>query len=153
MHPSDNMPIKVRKAEPKDFERLEEILSQNNMLTSPGIDGKEAMQRVYERMDKYFLVSEIDGYVVGMVRGCYDGSRAMIHQMAVDKKCQKQGIGKKMLYEIASRFKSEGALSISITATKESKQYYKNLSFTDLPITLMVAFDINDVIKKTKSYL
>jgi len=145
-----NMPIKVREAMPADFERLEKILSQNEMLNYPEIDGKEAMQRVYERMDRYFLVAEIDGRVVGVIRGCYDGSRALIHQMAVDKKYQEQGVGKRMMYEIASRFKSDGAPSISVTATENSKSYYDSLNFSDLPITLMVALDINYVIEKTK---
>ena len=48
------MPIKIRQAQPKDFERLEQILTQNNMLSHPEIDGKQAMQGVYELMGKYF---------------------------------------------------------------------------------------------------
>lgn len=145
------MEVKIREAVFEDFGRLEEILLQNDMLTSPEIDGKEAMQRVSERMGRYFLVAEVEGYAVGMIRGCYDGSRAIIHQMAVDKTYQKRDVGKRMLYELASRFKGDGAPSISVTATKKSRKYYKNLSFSDLPITLMVSFDINKVIKKTKS--
>ena len=123
------MEVKIREAVFEDFGRLEEILLQNDMLTSP----------------------EVEGYAVGMIRGCYDGSRAIIHQMAVDKTYQKRDVGKRMLYELASRFKGDGAPSISVTATKKSRKYYKNLSFSDLPITLMVSFDINKVIKKTKS--
>jgi len=142
------MKTNVREAIPSDFERLEEILSQNNMLNYPKIDGKEAMKRVYERAGRYFLVAEVDRNVVGLIRGSYDGSRAIIHQMAVDKKYQRQGIGKVMMYEIAIRFKSDGAPSVSVTATENSKSYYKSLSFSDIPITLMVAFDINKIAKK-----
>jgi len=143
------MPIKIREAMPSDFERLEEILAQNEMLTSPEIDGRGAMQRVHERMGAYFLAAEIENYVVGMVRGCYDGSRALVHQMAVDKRYQRQGVGKRLVCEIALRFKSDGAQSISVTSTEEAKGYYGDLGFSGLPITLMVAFDINEVIKRT----
>ncbi|MBS3089242.1 GNAT family N-acetyltransferase [Candidatus Pacearchaeota archaeon] len=143
------MKLKIRKAEPADFERLEGILSQNEMLNSEEIDGKEAMKRVYEQMGKYFLVAELGNCVVGMIRGCYDGSRALIHQMAVDKKYQKQGIGKKLMRELASKLKSDGAKSLSVTSAEKSREYYRNLRFSDLPITLMVCFDINEVIEKT----
>lgn len=143
------MNVKIREAEPEDFKRLEEILLQNNMLNSPEVDGCKAMKRVYEKMGKYFLIAETDDYIIGMIRGCYDGSRAMIYQIAVDKKYQKRGIGKKMIYELALRFKSDCAPSVSVTSTKKTKGYYKNLGFSDLPITLMVAFDINMVIKRS----
>jgi len=145
-----NAAIRVREAKQLDFARLEEILLQNGMLTSPEIDGKEAMHKIRELAGRYFLVAELDNLVVGMVRACYDGSRALVHQMAVDKRYQKQGIGKMLIYNLASRLRSDGAKSISVTATEKSKSYYAHLSFSDLPITLMVCFDINDVIKKTK---
>ena len=144
--------MKIREASPNDFIRLEDILIQNNMLTCPEIDGKEAMSRISERMGRYFLVAEIDHKIVGMIRGCYDGSRALIHQMVVDKDYQRQGIGRKMIEEIALRFKSDGAPSISVTATEGSKEYYKKLRFKDKvglnnsDITLMVCFDINQIL-------
>ncbi len=143
--------IRIRKAEPKDFERIEEMLIQNDMLKYPDIDGKKAMRRIYEKSGEYFLVAEINNYVIGMVRGCYDGSRALIHQIVVDKNYQGIGIGKKLINEIASRFKLHGAPTVSITSTEESENYYKELGFLDLPIKLMVAFNINDIINKTKT--
>lgn len=143
------MKIDIREAKPKDFKRLEELLSQNGMLNSPEVDGCKAMKRVYEKMGKYFLIAEINDYVVGMIRGCYDGSRAMVQEIVVDKEYQKRGIGRRMMYDLASRFKSDGAPSISVTSAKKTKKYYKNLGFSDLPVTLMVAFDINKVIKKS----
>jgi len=145
------MKSKIREAKPKDFDRLEEILIQNNMLNSPEVDGKIAMEEIYKRMGKYFLVAEIDDQVLGMIRGCYDGSRALIHQMVVDKNYQRQGIGKQMMYEITLKFKLEGAKSISVTATEKSKRYYEKLGFLDLPITLMLSPDISEAIKNTKA--
>jgi ribosomal protein S18 acetylase RimI-like enzyme len=144
------MAVKIRKVNPEDFNRLEEILLENNMLAAQEIDGKEAMGEIYKRMGEYFLVAEIDESVVGMIRGCYDGSRALIHQMAVDKKYQRKGIGKQMVYGLASKFEVDGAKSISVTSTENSKEYYRGLSFSDLPITLMICFDIRHVLEKTK---
>ena len=142
--------INIREAETEDFNKLEEILIQNNMLSSPEIDGIKAMVRIKKLSGRYFLVAEFDSLVIGFIRGCYDGSRALLHQMAVDKKYQKRGIGKLMIYELASRFKSDGAKSIAVTSTEKSKTYYSSLGFSDMPITLMVCFDIGDAIKTTK---
>lgn len=144
------MDIKIREAEPGDFERLKEILLQNNMLQSPEVDGKEAMARIHKIMGRYFLVAEVENDIVGLIRGCYDGSRALIHQMAVDKNYQRKGIGKALMHEITSRFKSDGAPSVAVTASVEAKSYYEQLDFSELPITLMVAFDINKVIDATE---
>ena len=52
------MGIKIREAKPTDFDRLEEILSQNDMLTSPKTDDKESMKEIYQRMGRDFIIAE-----------------------------------------------------------------------------------------------
>ncbi len=141
--------VLIREAEEKDFDKLEKILLENDMLNSPEIDGKEAMKRVKELMGKYFLVAELGEEVVGLIRGCYDGSRALIHQMAVTRKQQRRGVGKAMLYELCSRFKQDKAPSVSVTSEQNSRDYYTKLGFFNLAISLMVAFDITKVMNKT----
>lgn len=145
------MPIRIREAKSDDFIPLEAILAQHGMLASPAVDGKAAMRSIQAKMGRYFLVAEREGEIVGMIRGCYDGSRALVHQMAVAKGAQRQGVGKRLLHELAVRFRTDGAPSLSVTATADSKRYYAQLGFSDLPITLMVAFDIGTVVKKTAS--
>ncbi len=138
----------VREAEERDFEKLEEILIENDMLSSPEIDGQEAMKRVKDLMGRYFLVAELNNELVGLIRGCYDGSRALIHQMAVTRRQQRKGIGKAMLYELSLRFKQDGAPSVSVTSGQNSREYYSKLGFSYLTISLMVAFDISKLIEK-----
>ncbi|HTY44232.1 MAG TPA: GNAT family N-acetyltransferase [Patescibacteria group bacterium] len=144
------MRIKVRETGYKDFEQLENILIENDMLACPEIDGKEVMYRIRLKAEKYFLVAEADGKIVGLIRGCYDGSRALIHQMAVLKDYQRKGIGKALMNELAKRFRQDGALSISVTSGKDSESYYKGLGFQDPEIKLLIGYDINEVIEKTK---
>lgn len=145
------MEIKVREAKPNDFERLEEILKQNNMFQYPKIDGKKAMQRIYKKIGRYFLVAETPEKVVGFIRGVYDGSRAMIHQIAVDLKYQGKGIGNKLINKIAIRFKEDGALTLAVTVRPNSKNYFKYKGFSEIPITLMLHHDINSLIHNTTS--
>ncbi len=144
------MNINIRGAEPVDFERLEELLLQNNMFDSPEVDGKEAMYRIREIMGKYFLVGEIDDKVVSMIRSCYDGSRAIINQLVVDKEYQRQGIGKKMIHALALRLKEGGAPSIAVT-TEIGMEYYDQLGFSDFVAAFRICFDINKVLEKTGS--
>ena len=134
--------FEIREAKSFDFERLEEILVQNNMLDFPEVDGKEAMSRVCSLMGKYFLVAESENYVVGMIRGCYDGSRALIHQMVVDEEYQCKGIGKQMIGEIGLRFKEDGAKSVAVTSGSGAVGYYGGLGFEDVGVRLMVRGDV-----------
>lgn len=132
----------------KDFAQIEAILSENNMLI-PQIDGQEAMKRIKEKMGRYFLVAKENDLVLGFIRATYDGSRAMIQQMAVKLAHQRKGIGKKLILETCKRLKEGGAPTVSVTSTEKSGSYYEKLSFKKLPITLMLAEDIDRVIDIT----
>lgn len=141
----------IREASEEDFEEIEKILDENSMLV-PEIDGKHAMKKIKKNMGKYFLVAEDGGEVLGFIRAVYDGSRALIHQMAVRKPYQKRGIGKNLILELCKKLKEDGAPTVSVTVTENSSSYYENLSFKKLPITLMLAEDIDKVINISSKY-
>jgi hypothetical protein len=54
-----------------------------------------------------------------------------------------------LLHEIALRFKSDGA-TIAVTAGNSSEEYYDSVSFSKIPVKLMVAENIDKVLEKTK---
>lgn len=148
------MKFKIRNAHPDDFDRLEQILLENDMLSSPEVDGKQAMQRIYERMGKYFLVAETQEYptdnkIIGMIRGCYDGSRVVIHQLSVDSEYQRRGAGKNLINALLKIFRQDSAVSVSVTSNIDSESYYNQLGFTDVKINLMVSLNINKIIENT----
>ena len=149
------MKFKIRNAHPDDFDRLEQLLLENDMLSSPEVDGKQAMQRIYERMGEYFLVAENQRYstkeskVIGMIRGCYDGSRAVIHQLSINREYQRKGAGKNLINALLKRFKQDSAVSVSVTSSNGSESYYNQLGFTDVKINLMVSLNINRIIENT----
>ena len=64
------------------------------------------MKRVSECKAAVYLVAIKHGKVMGVVRGVYDGSRALIHQISVHPKHQKHGVGSALVREIANRFKA-----------------------------------------------
>jgi GNAT superfamily N-acetyltransferase len=131
----------IRDFQPEDARSLEELLIAVGALSHPEIDGREAMLRVHACPAAVFLVADEGGVPVGLVRGVYDGSRVLIHMLAVHPDYQGQGIGTALVREIARRFKAQGAPTLGVTAAERSLGFWEGLTFRP-SARYMVAFDI-----------
>lgn len=112
-----------------DIDEIVEILKLNSQYSFPEVDGPEAMKRVKACSAAVFLVCEIEGKAVGVVRGNYDGSRAIIHQLSVHPAHQRQGIGTVLVKEVVKRFKQMGAPTVSATITEGSLPFWQKVGF------------------------
>jgi len=119
----------IRNFEERDINEIVEILKLNEQYGHPEVDGPEAMRRVKACEAAVFLVCELNGKVVGLVRGVYDGSRAIIHQLSVHPAYQGQGIGKALVKEIVERFEERGAPTVSATITQKSLGFWEKVGF------------------------
>ena len=119
----------IRDFQLTDRDEIVEVLKLNNQYSFPEVDGPEAMKRVKACSAAVFLVCEIDGRVVGVVRGNYDGSRAIIHQLSVHPAYQRQDIGTALVKEIVKRFRQMGAPTVSATVTEESLPFWQKVGF------------------------
>lgn len=119
----------IRDFQLADIDEIVEILKLNNQYGFPKVDGPEAMERVKACSAAVFLVCEIDGKVVGVVRGDYDGSRAIIHQLSVHPAYQRRGIGTALVRKIVKRFQQMGAPTASATVTEESLPFWQKAGF------------------------
>jgi N-acetylglutamate synthase-like GNAT family acetyltransferase len=128
--------VLIRDFQLTDRDGIVEILKLNNQYGFPEVDGPEAMKRVKACSAAVFLVCEIDGRVVGVVRGNYDGSRAIIHQLSVHLTYQKQGIGTALVKEIVKRFRQMGAPTVSATVTEESLPFWQKVGFRKTKVLL-----------------
>jgi ribosomal protein S18 acetylase RimI-like enzyme len=137
--------MKIRDFQPADAEELVAILKANQQYGHPDIDGPEAMQRVHGCQAAEFLVAEQEGLVVGMIRGTYDGSRAVIYLASVHPNYQRKGIGRSLVIEISSRFKQRGAGSISVIVPGDAA-FWKKMSFRQTT-RVMHAYPIDQVLK------
>lgn len=137
--------MQIRNYCPSDAETLVAILKANQQYGHPEIDGPEAMERVRNCAAAEFLVAEQDGDVVGMIRGTYDGSRAVIYLASVHPDYQRQGIGRSLVLEIARRFKAGGAGSISVIVPGDAG-FWKKLGFRQTT-RVMQAFPIDQVLE------
>jgi N-acetylglutamate synthase-like GNAT family acetyltransferase len=127
----------IRDFKPSDINDIIEILKLNNQYAFSEVDGPEAMKRVASCPAAIFLVCESEGKVVGVIRGTYDGSRAMIHQLSVHPSHQRRGIGKALVKEIVKRFQKMGAPTVSATITEESLPFWEKIGFKRKPVFLV----------------
>jgi ribosomal protein S18 acetylase RimI-like enzyme len=135
----------IRPFQTADLEAVVAILQTNNQLATPAVDGPAALRRVSQLTGAFFLVAEVDNRVVGMVRGVWDGSRALVHQLSVDPGYQRQGIGSALMRALARRFREHGAPSLAVTATEKTSRFYERLGFASTPVVFMIAQDIRTV--------
>lgn len=135
----------IRDFRPEDIEALVDILKANQQYGHPEIDGPEAMRRVHECQAAEFLVAEVQGRVVGMIRGTYDGSRAIIYLASVHPTFQQQGIGRSLVQEIARKFTERGAGSISVIVPGDAG-FWKRMHFRQTT-RVMHAYPIAQVLE------
>lgn len=136
----------IRDFRPEDTEALVEILKANLQYGDPDTEGPEAMLRVYQCPAAVFLVAEEDGKPVGLSRGVYDGSKALIHIVSVHPAYQRRGIGTALVRETARRFKERGATNLAVTVPGDNLEFWKKLSFR-LTTRIMSAHPIDSVIE------
>lgn len=134
----------IRDFVPTDCEQLVEVLKANLQFGHPEIDGPEAMIRVSDCDAAEFLVAEEDGHAVGLIRGVFDGSRAIVNLISVHPDYQRRGIGTALVSEIAKKFKAKGANNLSVVAAGDL-ELLKKLGFKQT-IRIMTAYPIDGVI-------
>ena len=127
----------IRDFEVGDIDEIVEILELNNQYGNPEVDGPQAMKRVKACEAAVFLVGEVNGRVVGLVRGIYDGSRAIIHLLSIHPPCQGKGIGTALIREIVELFEKRGAPTVSATVTDESLEFWQKVGFRKTKAFLM----------------
>lgn len=135
--------MEIRDFRPEDVHALVDILKANQQYGHPDIDGPEAMLQVRRCQAAEFLVAEKEGQVLGMIRGTYDGSRAVIYLASVHPDHQRQGIGRALVLEIARRFKNRGAGSISVIVPGDVV-FWKKMHFRQTT-RVMHAFPIDQI--------
>jgi ribosomal protein S18 acetylase RimI-like enzyme len=136
--------MQIRDFRAEDCDSLVEILKANQQYSHPEIDGPAAMLKVRECRAAEFLVAETEARVVGMIRGTYDGSRAVIYLASVHPDYQRQGIGRALVAEIARRFKADGASSIAVIVPGDAGFWHK-MNFRQTT-RVMQAYPIDQVL-------
>ncbi len=128
-----------------DVDSLVDILKANQQYNHPEIDGPSAMARVHDCQAAEFLVAEDGDQLLGMIRGTFDGSRAVIYLASVHPDRQRQGIGRALVVEIARRFQARGAASIAVIVPGDAG-FWRKMSFRQTT-RVMQAYPLDQVIE------
>ena len=136
----------IRDFRVEDCDALVKILKANLQYGDPVTEGPEAMLRVQNCVAAVFLVAELDGKPVGLSRGVYDGSKALIHIVSVHPEYQRRGIGAALVRETAKRFKMRGATNLAVTVPGDNLEFWKKLHFR-MTTRIMFAHPIEAVSK------
>jgi ribosomal protein S18 acetylase RimI-like enzyme len=137
------MGMQTRDFQPSDTEALVDLLKANQQYGHPDIDGPEAMLRVCQCQAAVFLVAEEEGRLVGVIRGTFDGSRAVIYLASVHPAYQRTGIGRALVGEIARRFRDRGAASIAVIVPGDAG-FWKAMHFRQTT-RVMQAYPIEEI--------
>jgi predicted N-acetyltransferase YhbS len=139
------MQTTIRDFRPGDEDALVDILKANQQYGHPEIDGPEAMRRVHECEAAEFLVAEQEGQVIGLIRGTFDGSRAVIYLASVHPAHQRRGVGSTLVHHIAQRFKERNAGSIAVIVPGDAA-FWKSMGFRQTT-RVMQAYPIDQVLE------
>jgi predicted N-acetyltransferase YhbS len=132
------MDVLIRRFVEGDAAQLVDILTRNEQFGHPEVEGIAAMRRVASCEAAVFLVAQVDGQAVGLVRAVYDGSRALIHLLSVSPRFQHRGIGRALVNAVQVELRGRGAPSVSVTVTDISARFWQKQGFEVLPVYLML---------------
>lgn len=132
------MDVLIRRFVEGDAAQLVDILTRNEQFGHPEVEGIAAMRRVASCEAAVFLVAQVDGQAVGLVRAVYDGSRALIHLLSVSPSFQHRGIGRALVNAVQVELRGRGAPSVSVTVTDTSARFWQKQGFDVLPVYLML---------------
>jgi len=105
-------------------------------LTDGAIPDAEALARVVGRGGTFLLVARCDGSIIGMgtlvVYSVLTGTAAHVEDLVVDARYRGRGIGERLMRELMSQARAEGAGEIDLTShpTREAaNRLYRRLGF------------------------
>lgn len=126
----------IRGFQARDVPALEAILRANGQLAHPDVEGGAAMLRFAAHQGAVFLIAEADEQPVGLVRGVYDGSRAVVHLLSVHPTFQQHGIGTALLQAAQEELRALGAPTVSATVAPASAAFWEKHGFKDAGVSV-----------------
>lgn len=134
--------LTIRPFKPEDIPVLEGILHRNSQLWHPEVEGGAAMLRFAAHQGAVFLVAEATiptepaPRPIGLGRGVYDGSRAVVHLLSVDPEWQRCGVGTALLRALRQGLQSLGAPTVSATVGAASVGFWEKQGFKDTGVNV-----------------
>ena len=124
--------MKIRPYEPADETAVislwREVLPDAAPHNEPGMVLRQKL--VYER--DLLLVADVEGVLVGVVMGGYDGHRGWVYSLAVHPGHRRTGIGTELIRHLEKALSGRGCLKLNLqvrTSNAEVVAFYEKLGF------------------------
>ena len=95
-------------------------------------DTKEQVARVLEYSPELFLIGKVEGNIIAVVMGAFDGRRGYVHHLTVDPEFHKKGYGKEIMEELHKRFLKKGVVKVHLFVEIENKgviEFYQKIGW------------------------
>ncbi len=104
------MVVRIRELTIKDYNRMIEIWENARLPYKPdGRDSRESIKKQMEEFGDLFLGAEVNGKLVGVIIGSWDGRKGWLNRIAVDPAFQGMGIGKMLTAACEEALRERGA--------------------------------------------
>ncbi|MEW6033484.1 MAG: GNAT family N-acetyltransferase [Chloroflexota bacterium] len=108
--------LKIRRFTMNDYNQVAQIW---DMCNVPMPEGRKEAQMRLERDPDLFLVADLNGTVVGVAMGAWDGRRAWCHNYGVDPKFRGQGVGSALIKALEDRVRERGIPRLNALVRKD----------------------------------
>uniref|UniRef100_A0A7C4UDC0 GNAT family N-acetyltransferase n=1 Tax=candidate division WOR-3 bacterium TaxID=2052148 RepID=A0A7C4UDC0_UNCW3 len=104
------MVVRIRNLTIDDYDRIIEIWESAKLPYKPeGRDSRESIKKQMEEFGDLFLGAEVQGRLVGVIIGSWDGRKGWLNRIAVEPSYQGMGIGKMLTSACEEALKERGA--------------------------------------------
>ncbi|MBI2957666.1 MAG: GNAT family N-acetyltransferase [Chloroflexi bacterium] len=121
--------FRIRQFAMADYNQVAHIWDVCNV---PSPEGRREVQRRIERDPDLFLVADLNGTVVGVVMGAWDGRRAWCHNYGVDPQLRGQGVGSALVLALEKKVEEKGIPRLNAMVRKSdiaSEGFYQACGF------------------------
>lgn len=102
------------------------------------ISKRDTIERITAFLNKNEDLSTVaidyDNVIVGTVLASFDGRKAYIQKMAIDKDLRGKGLGQEMLKYTLDKLKNIGALDVRVNCNEKTAPFYEKCGFSRKPI-------------------
>jgi ribosomal protein S18 acetylase RimI-like enzyme len=131
--------VEIRPFEPRDQGAVIALWRMCDLVRPWNDPVKDILRKLRVRPD-LFLVSMLEGQVVGTVMVGYEGHRGWINYLAVDPAHQRQGLGRKLMQEAEALLRKTGCPKINLqirTSNENVIEFYRRIGYAQDDVVSM----------------
>ncbi|MBN1400037.1 MAG: GNAT family acetyltransferase [Anaerolineae bacterium] len=127
---------RIRPFEMSDYEAVFDLWRHaGGGVTLRPSDSREEIAKKLTRDPELFLVAEIDGQVVGVIMGAWDGRRGWLHHLTVAEAFRNWGVATALVCQVEEALRARGCLKVNLLvreSNQAARQLYRHLGYAEM---------------------